>query len=127
MKKTAYINGKSYYSMTTKRNTKGKFPSNCFEVGVTNIDYTDDNNELLQKYVKTARDETEFLAIKNAKFEIPMFDMNNNRLPNAVAIPNGTDITLYVEEQHNDNYDTDYLVCKAIRVNEEVKEFNPFN
>ena len=47
MKKTAYINGKSYYSMTTKRNTKGKFPSNCFEVGVTNIDYTDDNNELL--------------------------------------------------------------------------------
>ena len=127
MKKTAYINGESYYSMTTKRNTKGKFPSNCFEVGVTAIDYTDDNNELLQKYVKDARDGTEFLAIKNAKFEIPMFDMNNNRLPNAVAIPNGTNITLYVEEHHNDNYDTDYLVCKAIRVNEEVKEFNPFN
>lgn len=129
-KRTAYITGESYYSMTTKKNTKGKYASNCYEVGVKNPEIDDDNSAILEEYSKSRTDDDgngyDYLHIKNSKFEIPMFDMNNKRMPEAVAIPNGTNITMFVQEEYNANFDTNYLVCKAIRVNEEIKEFNPF-
>ena len=125
-----YITGKSFYSMTTRKETSGRYPSNAYNVGVTDIEIDDDNHEIVEKYLKTTKDskgnEVENISIKNAKYQIPMFDMNNAKMADVVAIPNGTSITLYVEEKYNMDFDKNYLVCKAIRVNEEVKPFNPF-
>lgn len=130
MNKTAYISGKSYYSMTTKKDTKGKYPSNAYVVGLTDVLIDDDNREIIEKYIKTTTDKNgnkiEHLTIKNSQYQIPMFNKDNQRMQDVVALPNDTDITIFVEERYNANFDTDFLVCKAIKVNDDIKEFNPF-
>lgn len=130
MNKTAYISGKSYFSMTTRKDTKGKYPSNSYVVGITDVLIDDNNHEIIEKYLKQTKDKdgnmVEHITIKNSLYQIPMFDKDNKRITDCVPIPNGTDITIYVEERYNSVYDTDFLVCKAIRVNEDIKPYNPF-
>lgn len=136
------IKGNSYYSTTTKKNTKGKYPSNCYEVGLTDIDLSnvtdEDELEQVEKFISEHQKEvdvkedgkvigtTSALKIANSKYEIPMFDMNANRLENAVPLANGTPINIEVEIKHSDKFNTDYMTVKAIQVLEPIKEFNPF-
>lgn len=137
------IRGLSMYSSTTKPATKGEYPSNCYEVGIIDIDfvsvkdatekdwlidYINDHSREIDIKDKDGKiiDTVLMFKIKNSRFEIPMFDMNANKLPKAVALPNGTPITLDLAKQHSDKYNTDYLVVKAIQVNEPIKEYNPF-
>lgn len=137
------IKGLSMYSSTTKLATKGEYPSNCYEVGLTDIDIVQTKNDeeaiWLADYIADHSKEVDIkdedgntigtqsmFKIKNSRFEIPMFDMNANKLPKAVALSNGTPITLDIAKQHSNKYNTDYLVVKAIQVNEPIKEFNPF-
>ena len=136
------IKGLSMYSLTTKPATKGEHPSNCYEVGVTDIDIVqtknDEEKDWLVDYIADhskdvdIKDENNntigtqaMFKIKNSRFEIPMFDMNANRLPKAVALSNGTPITLELAKLHSDKFNTEYLVVKAIQVNEPIKEYNP--
>ena len=137
------IKGFSMYSSTTKPVTKGEYPSNCYEVGLTDIEIVQTKNDTekdwLVDYIADHSKEIDIkdedgntigtqsmFKIKNSRFEIPMFDMNANKLTKAVALSNGTPITLDLAKQHSDKYNTDYLVVKAIQVNEPIKEFNPF-
>ena len=137
------IKGFSMYSSTTKPVTKGEYPSNCYEVGLTDIEIVQTKNDtekdwLVDYIVDHSKDvdikdengntigTQAMFKIKNSRFEIPMFDMNANKLTKAVALSNGTPITLDLAKQHSDKYNTDYLVVKAIQVNEPIKEFNPF-
>lgn len=137
------IKGLSMFSSTTKPATKGEYPSNCYEVGLTDIDIIQTKNneekDWLADYIADHSKDVDLkdengntigtqamFKIKNSRFEIPMFDMNANKLPKAVALSNGTPITLDLAKQHSDKYNTDYLVVKAIQVNEPIKEYNPF-
>ena len=137
------IKGFSMYSLTTKPATKGEYPSNCYEVGLTDIDIVqtknDEEKDWLEDYIADHSKDVDIkdengntigtramFKIKNSRFEIPMFDMNANRLPKAVALSNGTPITLELAKQHSDKFNTEYLVVKAIQVNEPIKEYNPF-
>ena len=137
------IKGFSMYSSTTKPVTKGEYPSNCYEVGLTDIEIVQTKNDtekdwLVDYIVDHSKDvdikdengntigTQAMFKIKNSRFEIPMFDMNANKLTKAVALSNGTPITLDLAKQHSDKYNTDYLVVKAIQVNEPINEFNPF-
>ena len=137
------IKGLSMYSLTTKPATKGEYPSNCYEVGVTDIDIiqtkNDEEKDWLADYIADHSKDVDIkdengntigtqamFKIKNSRFEIPMFDMTANRLPKAVALSNGTPITLELAKQHSDKFNTEYLVVKAIQVNEPIKEYNPF-
>ena len=137
------IKGFSMYSSTTKPVTKGEYPSNCYEVGLTDIEIVQTKNDTekdwLVDYIADHSKEIDIkdedgntigtqsmFKIKNSRFEIPMFDMNANKLTKAVALSNGTPITLDLAKQHSDKYNTDYLVVKAIQVNEPINEFNPF-
>lgn len=137
------IKGLSMYSSTAKPATKGEYSSNCYEVGLTDIDIVQTKNDTekdwLSDYIANHSREIDIkdedgntigtrsmFKIKNSRYEIPMFDMNGDRLPKAVALSNGTAITLELAKQHSDKYNTDYLVVKAIQVNEPIKEFNPF-
>lgn len=125
-----YITGKALYCFTNRPNRKGKMPTNNYEVGVTefNSDYNVD--EFVSDTVIRDKDgnekQIERIKIANSKFPIPMFDMNAVRLAEPIAVPNETDITLFVEVKHSNQFNKDFLVCKAIKLNEEVKEFNPF-
>lgn len=137
------IKGLSMYSLTTKPATKGEYPSNCYEVGLTDIDIiqtkNDEEKDWLADYIANHSKDVDIkdengntigtqamFKIKNSRFEIPMFDMNASRLPKAVALSNGTPITLELAKQHSDKFNTEYLVVKAIQVNEPIKEYNPF-
>ena len=137
------IKGLSMYSLTTKPATKGEYPSNCYEVGLTDIDIVqtknDEEKDWLADYIAAHSKDVDIkdkngntigtqalFKIKNSRFEIPMFDMNANRLPKAVALSNGTPITLELAKQHSDKFNTDYLIVRAIQVNEPIKEYNPF-
>ncbi len=130
------IKGLSMFSNTTHKNTKGKYPTNAYGVGLTDIEITggkdDEINFVTKLYKKrTVKIDGEekvipILKIQNSKFKIPMFDMSNERLEQAVPIKNGTPITIDVSVRHSDTYNTDFLVVNAIRIDEPIKEFNPF-
>lgn len=130
------IKGLSMFSNTTRKNTKGKYPTNAYGVGLTDIEIiagTDIEADLVydlykERTVKIDNEEKtiSILKIQNSKFKIPMFDMNNERLEQVVPIKNGTPITIDVSVRHSETYNTDYLVVNAIRIDEPIKEFNPF-
>lgn len=137
------IKGLSMYSSTTRPATKGDYPSNCYEVGLTDIDIVsaknDKEKDWLLDYIADHSKDVDIkdengntigtqamFKIKNSRFEIPMFDMNAVKLPRAVPLSNGTPITLELAKRHSAEYNKDYLVVKAIQVNEPIKEFNPF-
>ena len=125
-----FITGKALYCFTNKPNKKGRMPSHNYEVGIKNpeSDYNIDSfvKDTVIKDKEGNEQQVERIKIANSKYPIPMFDMNNDRLPEPKAVPNDTDITIYVEVKHSNEFNQDYLVCKAIKLNEEVKEFNPF-
>lgn len=137
------IKGKSLYSSTVRPATKGEYPSNCYEVCITDIEIvkaTNEEEKFLTEYLNEHLKDVEIkdkdgnviekvkaLKIANSRYEIPMFDQNANRLPKAVPISNGVEITLELQKNHSDKFKTDYLVVKAIQVNEPIKEFNPFS
>ena len=123
------IKGKAYYCFTTKKNSKGKYPSHCYEIGILDPTSTDD----IDKFVKTrttivdgAEIIEHYIKIANSKYEFPMFDMDANRLSSSVAIPNGTEITIEADIKTNKEYNREYLVVKAVQINEHIQEYNPF-
>ena len=130
------IKGLSMFSNTTHKNTKGKYPTNAYGVGLTDIEIIDGKDTetyivdrlYKERTVKIDNEEKNIpiLKIQNSKFEIPMFDMNNEQLEQAVPIKNGTPITIDVSVRHSNTYNVDYLVVNAIRVDEPIKKFNPF-
>ena len=102
------ITGNSLFTCLTRKNTKGKMPSNAYEVGVE-ID-----------------NDFRIFKISNARFPIPLFDENAVPMERAVPIPNGTSITLELEKKFSDEFNKDYLVVKAVKLNEHIEEYNPF-
>lgn len=130
------IKGLSMFSNTTRKNTKGNYPTNAYGVGLTDIEIikgTDTETDLVhdmykERTVKIDGEEKEMpiLKIQNSKFKIPMFDMNNEQLEQAVPIKNGTPITIDVSVRHSETYNTDFFVVNAIRIDEPIKKFNPF-
>ena len=87
------IKGLSMYSSTAKPATKGEYPSNCYEVGLTDVDIVKTENDTeeywLVDYITEHSKEIDIkdedgntigeqsmFKIKNSRFEIPMFDMN---------------------------------------------------
>ena len=125
-----FISGKAMYCFTTRPNTKGNLPSNKYEVCVTNMESDYNIEPFITDTVIKDKDgnetQVERIKIANSKFPFPMFDVNNNRLAEPIIIPNETPITLFVKVKHTDQFNKDYLVCRAIKLNEVVKEFNPF-
>lgn len=134
------IKGKSIFSSTTKKVTKGKYPSGKYEVGIYDVsvvngadDEISNFNSIYQDRVQTIEVdldgqtvEIQSLKIKNSEYEFPMFDKHNNRLSSSVPLKNGTNITLDISIKHSDTYNKDYIVVNAIRVDEDIVEFNPF-
>lgn len=125
-----FIHGKALYCFTTKRNTKGEYASGKYEVGVTDINSDYNVEAFITDTVIKDKDgnekQIERIKIANSKFPFAMFNDNAERFEEPVFIPNETDITLFVKVEHSDKFNTDYLICKAIKVNEPIKEFNPF-
>lgn len=137
------ITGKSMFSSTTKKSTKGKFPTHCYEIGITDINIEDYNNELdkeflsdyIDKHLKTVEYtdnetgevvEVQILKIANSKYQFPMFDMNAERLEKSVPLSNGTNIRLELAKRYSEEFKTDYIVVKAVQVLDEIIDYNPF-
>jgi hypothetical protein len=125
-----FIDGKAFYCKTNKPNTKGRYPSNCYEAGVFNPSSEYDISQFVKDAVYTDKEgnetQGEQVSIKNSKYPIPIFDMNNERYQDNISIPNGTDITMFCKVCYSEGFNTEYLVVRAIKINEELKEFNPF-
>lgn len=139
------ITGNSLFTCLTRKNTKGKMPSNAYEVGVEiddNFlisktandkeqdwlsDYIGDHTKDIKYKGKDGKEvDKSILKISNARFPIPLFDENAAPMEHAVPIPNGTSITLELERKFSDEFNKDYLVVKAVKLNEHIEEFNPF-
>ena len=139
------ITGKSLFTCLTRKNTKGKMPSNAYEVGIeidkdSSITKTanDDETKWLNNYIvehtksikykgKDGKEvDKAIFKISNARFPIPLFDENAVPMERAVPIPNGTSITLDLEKKYSEEFAKDYLVVKAVKLNQHIEEFNPF-
>lgn len=139
------ITGNSLFTCLTRKNTKGKIPSNAYEVGVEidndfSISKTANDKEQhwLTDYIGNRTKDIKYkgkdgkevdksiFKISNARFPIPLFDENAVPMEHAVPIPNGTSITLELEKKFSDEFNKDYLVVKAVKLNEPIEEYNPF-
>jgi len=124
-----YLSGEAYYCYTTRPNESGKYPSHCYEVGISNVE-TEDKEflELIGELgiVKVNEDTQEtYMKIANSKFPIPMFNMQGKEIDKC-KLPNGTKIQLAVSMKHNEKFEKDYLICLGIKLLEDYKPFNPF-
>lgn len=139
------ITGNSLFTCLTRKNTKGKMPSNAYEVGVEidkDFEITKsangDEKEWLAGYIAEHTKDIKYkgkdgkevdksiFKISNARFTIPLFDENAVPMERAVPIPNGTSITLELEKKFSDEFNKDYLVVKAVKLNQHIEEYNPF-
>lgn len=138
------ITGNSLFTCLTRKNTKSKMPSNAYEVGVEidkDFEITSANNdekEWLAEYISTHTKDINYkgkdgkevvkriFKIANARFPIPLFDENAVPMDRPVPIPNGTSITLEIEKKFSDEFTKEYLVVKAVKLNEHIEEYNPF-
>lgn len=134
------ITGESYYSSLAQPNSKGKFASNCYEVGIENpsVNFSKNTDEKSRKhalavfetYIKDITSETgdvigQSVKIKNSKYPIPTFDNEGNRI-DLPRISNGTKLIVKVKTAYSDNYSKDYLTVMAVKLIDEYKPFNPF-
>lgn len=139
------ITGNSLFTCLTRKNTKGKMSSNAYEVGVEIdndfsilktandkeqhwlTDYIGDHTKDIKYKGKDGKEvDKRIFKISNARFPIPLFDENAVPMERAVPIPNGTSITLELEKKFSDEFNKDYLVVKAVKLNEHIEEYNPF-
>lgn len=139
------ITGNSLFTCLTRKNTKGKMPSNAYEVGVEiDKDFVisksanGDEKKWLAGYIaehtkdikykgKDGKEvDKQIFKISNARFPIPLFDENAVPMERAVPIPNGISITLELERKFSDEFNKDYLVVKAVKLNQHIEEYNPF-
>lgn len=139
------ITGNSLFTCLTRKNTKGKMPSNAYEVGVEIDDdfsisktANDKEQDWLTDYINEHTKDIKYkgkdgkevdksiFKISNARFPIPLFDENAVPMERAVPIPNGTSITLELEKKFSDEFNKDYLVVKAVKLNQHIEEYNPF-
>ena len=126
------IRGKSYYTRTTKPITKGKYNVGKYSVGVRDFKVvSEDNNFDITPFIREATDKEtgeviEVISIQNAEFPPKMFDVDNVKMEENVSVPKDHDITISVVLRHSDEFDVDYLVCNGLKINEPIKEYNPF-
>lgn len=126
------ISGEAFYCFTTKVNRTGKFPSNCYEIGIANP--VCDSGDDISAYIKTAKVkddkgkefEVPYIKIANSKYQFAMFDKFAEKLEKPVSLSNGTAIRVNCNEKYNKQFDTNYLVVSAVQVLDDITEFNPF-
>lgn len=137
------IKGEAYYCSLAQPNNKGQFASHCYEVGIsspsfmfskkTSDDIKDVINEFIEtdfiKTTETGIDETgkpiTFCKIKNSQYPIPTYTMENERIETP-RISNGTELTVKCKFNYSEKYNSFYITVIAVKLNEEYKEFKPF-
>ena len=139
------ITGNSLFTCLTRKNTKGKMPSNAYEVGVEIdenfsisktandkeedwlADYISDHTKVIKYKGKDGKEvDKSIFKISNAIFPIPLFDEYAVPMERAIPIPNGISITLELDKKFSKEFSKDYLVVKAVKLNEHIEEYNPF-
>lgn len=126
------IRGKSYYSRTKSPIKDGKYNVGNYTVGVKDFEVIKGEEEFdITPFVKEVTDKEtgeviKTISVQNSKFPPKMYDMNKNKLEENISVPKDTDITISVLKRHNKSFNTDYIVCNGVMLNEVVEEYNPF-
>ena len=130
------VKGGSYYSSLAQPNTKGKFASNCYEVGIKNPTIVcrksatktevEKINSIVNDYIKTIEDTADnFIKVKNSKYPIPTFENNGNRIE-LPRISNDTELIVKCKTNYSEQFSKDYITVIAVKLVEDYKPFNPF-
>jgi hypothetical protein len=131
--------GKNFYSMLNKPNTKGNYPSNCYEVGISEVEfsfpksYSEDLvknifTEIIDDMIKEDEKTGEkFIKIKNSKFKIPVLANDGKTIIESPRISNGTNIIAKLTVKYSDTFNKYYLVVNGVKILDEYKEHNPFD
>lgn len=127
------IRGKSFYTRTTKPIKKGKYNVGKYSVGVRDFEIisNNDSNFDITPFIKESVDKDtgetfDTITIQNSEYPVKMYDEKANKMEENVNVPKDHDITISVFKRHSDEFDTDYLVCNALMINEPIEEYNPF-
>lgn len=130
------IKGESYYSSLAQPNNKGQFASHCYEVGVKNPVVVLSKNttkkdgeaitKLVESLIKTNEDtEEKYIKVKNSRYPIATYENNGNKIE-LPRISNGIKFIVKCKTAHSEQYNTDYLTVKAVKLIDDYKPFNPF-
>ena len=128
--------GTAYYCKLDNPNTKGKFPSNCYEVGIANPTFSFAKNctdemvgeifdNVINDLMKDSED-TKFIKIANSKYPIKVYDMNNNIIDNP-RISNGINLIAKFTIKYNTNFDKLFIVVNGVKLLDEYKVSTPFD
>lgn len=126
------IRGKSFYTRTRTPIKEGKYNVGNYTVGVRDFEVIKGEDEFdITPFIKEATlketgEVVNTITIQNSKYPPKMYDLNKVKLEDNITVPKDTDITISVIKRHNKAFDTDYLVCNGIMLNEVVEEYNPF-
>lgn len=126
------IRGKSFYTRTRTPLKDGKYNVGNYTVGVKDFEIVKGEEEFdITPFVKSVTDKEtgvtfDTLSIQNSKYPPKMYDKDKIKLEENITVPKDTDITISVVKRHNKNFNTDYLICNGIMLNEDVEEYNPF-
>lgn len=119
------IEGKSFYSCTKHPATKGKYPSNKYELGISDFDIKSLDNQL-EPYVKDD-DGVNYIKVANTKYPFRMYDKDMNEYNEPVSIPNGTSIRVAFSIKWSEKWNKEYLSVEGIQVLDELVKYNPFD
>lgn len=131
------LKGGSYYTSLAQPNTKGKFASNCYEVGIKNpiIIYRKSStktevekiNSIINDYIKNIEDTTDnFIKVKNSKYPIPTFENNGNKIESP-RISNDTELIVKCKANYSEQFSKDYITVIAVKLVDDYTQYNPFN
>lgn len=132
------ITGESYFSFLNKPNTKGNYPSNCYEVSIANPTFSfpksyNENliaeifNEVLDDMIKESADENKVIRIRNSKYPIPTYNSDGKTIIENPKLPNGTKILVKCFIKYNEKFNKYFLVVQAVKTIDKFEETKPFD
>lgn len=129
------IKGESYYSSLAQPNSKGKFASNCYEVGFKNPEVVCKNSAskeekkniktIVDEYLKETEEGEKFIKIKNSRYPILTLD-NSGKKIELPRISNGVKMFAKCKINFSEQFNKDYITVLAVKLIDDYKPFNPF-
>lgn len=130
------IKGESYYSSLAQPNSKGKFASNCYEVGFKNLEIVCKNSEtkenkknietVVNEHIKETDEGEKFIKIRNSRYPIPTYTNAGEKIE-LPRISNCTKMFAKCKINYSEQFNTNYITVLAVKLIDDYKPFNPFD
>lgn len=126
-----YAKGLSFYSHTNKPETKGKYASNKYGVGLKDFEFNTKDDELVKfindNFVRENKDGIEFIKSNNSIYPITVYDKNNKRFDESIPLSNDTMIYVSFSIKINPQSMKPYLIVNGVKLTEDYKPYNAFD